>query len=268
MGPLLLVLCISAVAAAFAWIASLISHEHSWVDRLWSVLPVVYVWLFALAAGLGDTRLTVMAILVTAWGLRLTYNFARKGGYRGVEDYRWAILRERMSEPAFAVFNLLFIVVAQNAVLVLIALPAWTAYRHPSPFGAYDIVLTVLFVGMLVGETVADQQQWAFQLRKRAELEAGRRPRRQFLDTGLFRCSRHPNYFFELAQWWIVFLFGAVAADLRVEWTLIGPVLLTVLFVGSTRFTEAISAERYRDYADYQERTSMIVPWWPRKQRG
>ena len=66
----------------------------------------------------------MMALLVTLWGARLTFNFARKGGYSGVEDYRWAVLRGRMTPRRFQIFNLLFIVLAQNALLVLIALPA------------------------------------------------------------------------------------------------------------------------------------------------
>lgn len=86
MSPLVVVLIVAAIAAAFCWIASLVTKDTSWVDRLWSVVPVVYVWIFAAAglAGGGDaTRLVVMAVLVTAWGARLTFNFARKGGYTG-----------------------------------------------------------------------------------------------------------------------------------------------------------------------------------------
>jgi steroid 5-alpha reductase family enzyme len=95
MAPLLLVLSIAIAVCVFAWIASLITHEHSWVDRLWSIVPVAYVWVFAASAGLADVRLDLMAVLVTLWGARLTFNFARKGGYTGTEDYRWAVLRGR-----------------------------------------------------------------------------------------------------------------------------------------------------------------------------
>ncbi len=123
MDPLLLVLIVAAVVCAFCWIASLITKDTSWVDRIWSIVPVVYVWIFAIAAlvdGADATRLIVMAVLVTAWGARLTFNFARKGGYTGMEDYRWAVLRGRMKPWQFQVFNLLFIVLYQNALLVLI----------------------------------------------------------------------------------------------------------------------------------------------------
>ncbi|CAN5494018.1 DUF1295 domain-containing protein [soil metagenome] len=267
MSPLLVVVLLAAAMCAFCWIASLISHDNSWVDRLWSIVPVAYVWVFAIAAGLTDVRLDVMASLVTVWGVRLTFNFARKGGYTGHEDYRWPVLRARMSAAQFAVFNLLFIVIYQNAILVLITLPALTAYEHQTPFGLLDLLLTVLFVALLVGETVADQQQWRFYREKAATVAAGRQPHPRFLQAGLFRLSRHPNFFFEQGQWWVLFLLGAAAAGSLLQWTVLGAALLTLLFVGSTRFTESITLSKYPEYADYQASTSAVVPWFPRRAR-
>lgn len=268
MDPLLIVVLVAAAVCAFCWIASLITKDTSWVDRLWSVVPVVYVWVFAAASGLSDPRLVVMGVLVTLWGARLTFNFARKGGYSGMEDYRWAILRERMTPAQFQVFNLLFIVLYQNALLVLITLPALTALENPRPFGALDVALAALFLAALAGETIADQQQWDFHRWKAAETAAGREPSPRFLQTGLWRYSRHPNFFFEQLQWWLLFLMGAVAAGTVLVWTVVGAALLTVLFIGSTALTESITRSRYPEYAQYQARVSPIVPWWPRRERN
>ena len=86
------------------WLLSVITKDTSWVDRIWSVIPVVYVWIFAGYANFGDARLNVIAVLVTLWGARLTFNFARKGGYQpGGEDYRWEVLRAGMSQSAYQV---------------------------------------------------------------------------------------------------------------------------------------------------------------------
>jgi steroid 5-alpha reductase family enzyme len=93
---------------------------------------------------------------------------------------------------------------------------------------------------------------------------AGRTPDQAFVRTGLFRYSRHPNFFFEQAQWWVIFFLGAIAAGTVLLWTVLGAVALTGLFLGSTRFTEAISLSRYPEYAEYQRSTSMLVPWVPR----
>lgn len=262
MSPLIVVILIAAAVCAFVWIASLITHDHSWVDRLWSIVPAVYVWVFAAFAGLADPRLNVMAVLVSLWAARLTFNFARKGGYTGVEDYRWPVLRARMKPWQFGIFNLLFITLYQNAILVLITLPALTAYEHrATPFGPLDALVTVIFLGFLAGETIADQQQWNFQQKKKA---GGTDFRPRFLQSGLWRFSRHPNFFFEQAQWWTLFFFGAIAAGSVVQWTVLGAVLLTLLFVGSTIFTESLTKAKYPEYAEYQATTSPIIPWIPR----
>jgi steroid 5-alpha reductase family enzyme len=261
MSPLVTCLWILAGVVAACWITSLLTSEHSWVDRMWSIAPIAYVAVFAGAAGFRDARLDTMLVLVALWGARLTFNFARKGGYaRGGEDYRWAILRARMPRWRFELFNLFFIAIYQNVLLLLISLPAFTAYQNRGGFGPADLLAAVAFLGFLIGETVADQQQWNFQRAKLAQVV----PEPRFVQTGLFRFSRHPNFFFEQAQWWVIFAFGAIAAGSIVQWTIVGPVLLTLLFLGSTRFTESISLTRYPEYRQYQEATSAQIPWFPR----
>jgi len=266
MGPLVVCLAICAAIIVGTWVASVGTREYSWVDRVWSVAPVVYVWVFAVA-GAFDARLVLMAVLVTLWGIRLTFNFARKGGYRpGGEDYRWSELRRRMSPAAFRIFNVFFISIYQNALILLFCLPAYTAYTSSgTPLGAWDLALAVLFVALLVGETIADEQQWRFHRWKAAEREAGRLPEPGFLQAGLFRYSRHPNFFFEQAQWWVFYGFAISASGIWLHWTIAGAVLLTLLFVGSTWLTESISRSRYPDYDEYRARTSAIVPWFPRR---
>ncbi len=248
MDALTVNLLIAAAVTAACLLASWLTREYSWVDRMWSVVPVVYAWVFAAAAD--EPRVTLMAALITAWGIRLTFNFARRGGYApGGEDYRWAILRERLPGWRFQVFNVLFIAIYQNAILLAITLPAWTASRHPRPLGWADGIAAALFVVLLAGETLADQQRWDFH-------KAGRRG---VLDTGLYRFSRHPNYVCEVGQWWVVFAFGAIAAGTPWLPTVAGAVLLTLLFVGSTVFTESITASRHPEFAAYRRSTPMFV---------
>ncbi len=264
MNPVMVCLWIFAAVCAGTWLLSLVTREYSWTDRIWSLVPLAYVWVFAAASGF-EARLVLMALLVTLWGARLTFNFARKGGYApGGEDYRWAILRRRLKPWQFAVFNLLFISIYQNIIIFLMTLPALTVYENPSPLNAGDWILAVLFVAALAGETIADQQQWDFQQWKGNERKAGRTPEPGFLQTGLFRYSRHPNFFFEQAQWWLFYGFAVAATGAWLHWTIGGAVLLTLLFIGSTVFTESISRSRYPDYVQYQYRTSAIIPLPPR----
>jgi steroid 5-alpha reductase family enzyme len=254
-----------AAIAGTCWLLSVVTREYSWTDRVWSIAPVLYVGWFALHAEL-PPRLVIMAVLVALWGGRLTFNFARKGGYaRGGEDYRWAVLRERMPPAAFAAFNLAFIAGYQNLLLLLISLPAWVAARHPAtPLGVLDLVATLGFVLLLVGETVADEQQWRFQQAKRDRIARGGLSAPSFVTTGLFRYSRHPNFVCEQGMWWMIGLFAVASSGEWLGIAMLGPVLLTLLFLGSTRFTEAITLARYPEYADYQRRTSMLLPWPPR----
>ncbi|WP_291377884.1 DUF1295 domain-containing protein [Demequina sp.] len=254
MTSLVLNLWICGGVTVACWLASVIVREYSWVDRLWSIVPVVYVWVFAARAD--SLRAVMVAVLVTAWGARLTFNFARRGGYApGGEDYRWGIIRSRIPGWAYALFNLVFIAIYQNALLLAITLPVWTVSQNDAPLGAYDVVAAGLFVAFLVGETVADQQRWNFYRRN---------PDGGVLRTGLFRYSRHPNYFFEIAQWWVVFAFAVIATGTPLLWTGVGAVLLTLLFLGSTAFTEWISKSRHPDFEDYRRATSMLIPWRPR----
>jgi steroid 5-alpha reductase family enzyme len=258
--PLPAYVCLAVIGTT--WLLTLVTREYSWTDRLWAVMPPVYAWMFAYEAGFA-ARSVLMALLATAWGARLTWNFWRKGGFApGGEDYRWAILRARMPRWAWELFNLTFVNGYQNLLVFLFTLPAWVVAEHPeAPLNGLDLLATILFVGALVGETRADQDQWEHhQRKKRGPVDA------PFCTTGLFRHSRHPNYFFEQAQWWIYLLFP-VAAGAGV-WHLgaIGAPLLTLLFEGSWRFTEAITLSKYPSYAAYQRRTSPIVPWFPREE--
>ena len=117
-----MVIIIAAAFCAFAWVASLFTGDTSWVDRGWSIVPAVYVWVFTAHAHMHNGRLNLMAIVVTLWAIRLTFNFARKGGYTGLEDYRWQVLRDSMNKWQFQLFNFFFIVLYQNFILVLLSL--------------------------------------------------------------------------------------------------------------------------------------------------
>ncbi len=247
-----------AAVCFLTWLTSVITKEYSWVDRIWSIIPIAYMWVFAYGADFANTRLNLMAVLVTLWGARLTFNFARKGGYaKGGEDYRWAILREKMSPLVYQIFNIFFIVIFQNALLLAITLPANLVVTNE--FTQVDLIFALAFFGFLVFEFVADQQQWNFHQAKKAGKATG------FLDKGLFGISRHPNFFAEQAQWWVL-AFWCLVIDGTGNWVyLLGAVILTALFLGSARFTEQISASKYPEYANYQKRVSMMIPWFAKR---
>jgi steroid 5-alpha reductase family enzyme len=259
MNALELNLWILAGISAATWLASVLTKEYSWVDRIWSIAPIAYLWVFAAGENFESTRLNVMAVCVTLWGIRLTLNFARKGGYaKGGEDYRWPILRKKMSPMVYQLFNIVFIVIIQNALIFGMTVPAY--FANPDlPFGAVDFGFAALFLGLLAFETLADQQQWDFHQAKKAGKAKG------FLQTGLFSLSRHPNFFAEQGQWWVLYFWAAAATGVLWHWSIAGAFVLTALFAGSLRFTETITSGKYPEYRDYQKRVSALIPWFPRK---
>ncbi|MEM8607268.1 MAG: DUF1295 domain-containing protein [Myxococcota bacterium] len=264
--PLVTAFWASLGFAGLCWLLSVLTREYSWVDRLWSITPVLYSVHFAAYAGFEDTRLNLMAGLVTVWGVRLTYNYARKGGYApGGEDYRWEEIQERIGPLWFQLLNATFIAPIQNVLLMLITVPSYAALQHlGTPLGPLDYVAAVAFAALFLGETVADEQQWKFQTAKYAAKAEGRTPEADFLTDGLFRYSRHPNFFCEQGMWWVYYLFSVAAGAGALNWTVSGAVLLTLLFQASTTLTERISLRKYPAYADYQRTTSRLFPWPPR----
>lgn len=264
--PLTACLVVCGVITAATWLLSVITREYSWVDRIWSVAPPVYAWIYAAWTGFSDGRLVLMAALATAWGARLTFNYARKGGYApGGEDYRWAVIRERIGPVAFQVFNATFISPYQNALILLFTLPVHMAWQAQAPLGPVDALCAAAFLGFLALETAADEQQWRFHQRKAAARARGEAVDPPFLTTGLFRYSRHPNFFAEQAQWWCFYGFSVAAGAGLVNWTIAGAILLTLLFQGSTAFTEWITAAKYPAYTAYQRTTSRLIPLPPRR---
>jgi steroid 5-alpha reductase family enzyme len=264
--PLTTALWAAGGLALLCWVLSLITKEYSWVDRLWSITPALFAIHFAAHAGFGDARLNLMAALTVLWGVRLTYNFARKGGYKaGGEDYRWEEVQEKIGPFWFQVLNATFLAPFQNFLLLFIALPSYAAYEAKgTPLNALDYTAALAFLIFFLGESIADEQQWKFQTAKYAAIGRGETPSANFISSGLFRYSRHPNFFCEQAIWWSYYLFSVAAGAGWFNWTVAGAVLLTLLFQGSTGLTEKISARKYPEYVQYQGTTSRLMPWFPK----
>ena len=272
-------LIITSCSALFCFVVGELTSNNSQMDKLWSILPAVYVWIIAAKGGMSP-RLVVMACLVTLWGARLTYNFARKGAYHikfwtGREDYRWEVLRNRKEfQPhwKWMLFNLFFISVYQNLLVLMITFPALVSMRSEVPFGWVDALATVMLLMFLSYETIADEQQWRFQTRKWALIGEGKKLEelpepycKGFNTRGLWNVSRHPNYLGEQGVWVAFYLFSVAAGIGIFNWSVIGALLLIVLFLGSSAFAEEISRSKYPLYADYCKKVGKFFPGKPYK---
>ena len=266
-----MIMCGSAV---FCFVVGELTGNNSQMDKLWSLLPIAYTWVIAFRGGL-QTRLVVMAVLATLWGIRLTFNFARKGAYRlkfweGEEDYRWAVLRAKKEfQPhwKWMIFNLFFISIYQNALVLMTTFPALVLMGVDKPFGLVDGLVSALMLGFIVYETIADEQQWAFQTTKWKMIKEGKKLEelpapynKGFNTVGLWNVSRHPNYFAEQGTWFAFYLFTIGGGMSLFNWSIIGALLLIVLFLGSSAFAEEISASKYPEYARYCQLVSRFFP--------
>ncbi|MDF1571764.1 MAG: DUF1295 domain-containing protein [Bacteroidales bacterium] len=270
MGILRDLVTIYIIAAGACFLVSLVTENYSQVDKLWSLIPIAYVWIVTIRVDL-EPRILLMAFVVTIWGVRLTYNFNRRGGYSfrfwtGEEDYRWSVLR---SKPEFSarwkwqLFNLVFISYYQMGLILLFTLPALKSVNG-APLGWFDWLITGLFLFFVITETIADQQQWKFHKEKSRLQEEGielpDQYQKGFVDSGLWGVVRHPNYASEQAIWIVFYLFSVAATGQWLNWSIMGAVLLVLLFWGSSNFSEGISASKYPDYADYKRRVARFVP--------
>ena len=127
----------------------------------------------------------------------------------------------------------------------------------------------VAFAVLLVMETVADNQMYNFQTEKYRRQRLQLPPEeyaRGFIESGLWAYSRHPNYFCEVTLWWVFYGFSVAATGQWLNWTILGAIFLTLLFLppgASLDVTEALSSQKYPGYEDYQHRVSRFVPWFP-----
>lgn len=264
-----LIVMITVALVCFA--VSEITINYSQVDKLWSLMPIVYSLMAFIT--FPSPRMLLMLILVTVWGFRLSYNFYRKGGYniipwRGEEDYRWIIMRNNPSLKGrfrFGLFNFFFISFYQHLLILLFCTPLLlAANNHNAGINWLDIVAAFLMLLFLITETIADNQLFRFQKMKKQGtspdgLYAGSL-KKGFLYEGLWHYVRHPNYSCEQAIWISFYLFSVAASGKWINITLAGSVLLEVLFVGSSSLTEKISEEKYPDYAAYKKDVPRFLP--------
>ncbi|KAI0648906.1 DUF1295-domain-containing protein [Trametes meyenii] len=296
--------------ALAAWILSLVTGNVSQVDRVWTFLPTIYTAYFALLplwpnkphgffwpyvpeavhpdlVANYSPRALLMFGLVFIWMCRLSYNTWRRGLFNlNDEDYRWAIVRQKIPTWLFQLFNFVFIAFIQNIILFLLGVPTQlAAVQQPSKLSTSDYILAVLALVDIAAEFVSDNQQYSYQTYKRTGVHEqsewpGARIRwtpadakRGFLTRGLWAWSRHPNFFCEQSFWVIINLFPLLApesprlqsspmSNITPIWPLLPSIVLCGLFFSSTRFTESISLSKYPEgYRAYQQRVSMFVPF-------
>jgi steroid 5-alpha reductase family enzyme len=240
------------LAAGAGWVYSVLRRNVTIVDSLWPLLFVIAAFVYA-DHGPGGARAQLLLVLVSVWGLRLAvYLTARNAGQP--EDYRYQAIRRR-NEPGFT-WKSLYLVFGLQALLAwLISLPLLPGTQSPAPLGWLDWTGVALFAVGLYFEAIGDWQLARF---KADPANQGR-----VMDRGLWRYTRHPNYFGDFCVWWGFYLIAVAAGG---WWTFPGPLLMSVLLlrVSGVALLEKHIGKRRPGYDEYVRRTNAFFPGPPR----
>jgi steroid 5-alpha reductase family enzyme len=252
--PLARALILALALETVAWLVSLVRRDAGVADVLWGPAFAALAWLHVALSEAADPRGLLVAALVTAWGLRLGVHIAVRGRGRG-EDPRYGAMRRRHGARFWWV-SLFTVFWLQGLILWTVALPLHAAQAGGAFWWPDALALACVVVGFGF-EAVGDWQLQRFR--------ANPANRGRVMDRGLWRCSRHPNYFGDALLWWGLFLFAAATPAGWV--TIVSPVLMTFLLlrVSGVTLLERGMAETRPGYADYVRRTNAFFPWWPRE---
>lgn len=241
--------------ASTTWLVSIPMRNVAIVDIAWSLLFLAATVVYSVYTVEMQLHAWLVLILVVIWALRLSiYLFLRNWGK--AEDKRYQVIREKYS-PNFAIKSLGIIFIFQAVLAWIISLPLFAAISTTTPgYLAIDVLATALCAFGIAFETIADAQLALF---KRNRSNKGK-----VMASGLWRYTRHPNYFGECVIWWGFYLF---ALNTGAWWAIVSPVIMTWLllkFSGVVMLEETI-VERRPGYRAYIETTNAFIPGPPKR---
>ena len=246
---------IGFIAASFMYAVALRLRTMAVVDLVWSLGMSFAAIAYVINYDLYHARAFLVVGVLLLWSLRLSYYLLKNRVLSGHEDPRDAYLAKYWGPRSRRNFLGLFLV--QILFVALFLLPVVAAMRHTQPLNWLDTLGLIIAVIALAGETIADRQLAAF---RRCAIHSN-----QVCQHGLWRYSRHPNYFFEWVHWWA---YVAFAWSSSISWvTLIGPVAMYLFLrylTGIPHAERSSLISRGDAYRQYQQTTSAFFLWFPR----
>ena len=239
----------------FTWLASLAVRDASLADIAWGMAFVLIGWACYLAGDRSGAML-LAACLVTVWGLRLAIHIGRRNLGHG-EDKRYQAMRAKRPK-SFWITSLFTVFILQGALALIISAPLQSLGAQDSEaIGILSWLGAAVFVVGFGFEAIGDAQLSAF---VKDPSSKGR-----VMDRGLWRYTRHPNYFGDATLWWGIWLIAIGSGG--AWWTAVGPVVMTffLIKVSGVALLEADMAKRRPGYREYMERTSAFIPLPPKR---
>jgi len=238
------------------WLASLPLKNSSIVDYMWGMGFVILVWIYFILSSNGFSgRKLLISAIVSIWGIRLSFHIFRRNRGKG-EDFRYKKWRDETGAKwrwisFFKVFLL------QGILLWLISSPLLGAQFYPGgkKINFVDFVGIVVWIVGFLFESIGDYQLSRF--------KANPRNKGKVLDFGLWRYTRHPNYFGDAMQWWGFYLISLAAGG---WWTVYSPVLMSFLLLkvsGVSLLEKSLKSDK-SEYIKYIKKTNAFFPWVPK----
>jgi steroid 5-alpha reductase family enzyme len=245
-----------AALAVLTWAASLMRHDASLVDRVWSVCIAGAGIVYLALSPPWHARGVLMIGLGGVWAVRLSLFITLRNWGHG-EDRRYQRIRAR-NQPGFGLKSLYLVFGLQALLAWLVSAPFLAGVAAATPIRALDLLGIAVVVFGIGFEAVGDRQMSRF---KAEPANHGK-----VMDQGLWRFTRHPNYFGEACVWWGLWLMAMAGAGWEGMWTVVSPLLMTVLLlkVSGVTLLEKDLTERRPAYRDYIARTNAFVPGPPR----
>lgn len=236
-----------------AWLVSLLRHDVSIVDSLWSLAFLLAALVYATTLSDTGPRIVLVLILVSIWALRLSAYITRRNRGEG-EDRRYQKIRAD-NQPHFEYKSLYLVFGLQGVLAWLISLPLLAAMAGQTPLGWLDGLAVLLWLVGMIFEAGGDWQLTRF---KADPANTGK-----VMDRGLWRYTRHPNYFGDFCIWWSFYLLALAAGG---WWSIVSPLLMSffLLKVSGVALLEKDIGQRRPEYADYIRRTNAFFPGPPR----
>ncbi len=255
LGQTLLATFVVTLAALFVlWLLSLVRRDASIVDPFWGCGFVIVAWTAFERSSHDSSRAILLVALTTIWGLRLSFFLLWRNWGHG-EDRRYRAMRDHHGTRFWWV-SLLAVFALQAVILWFVSFPIQAGISATSnrPLGWLDAIGLLLWSIGLFFETVGDWQLARFKCRPENQ--------DQVMDRGLWRYTRHPNYFGDFCVWWGLY---AIASAGGAWGTILSPLLMSVLLmkVSGVTLLESTITDRRPDYATYRSRTNAFFPGRP-----
>jgi len=258
--PIVRVAIADVVATVVVFAFSRAFDNSSFYDAYWTIAPMVIAPYLAFGPhateGISVRKWLAIAV-VFAWGLRLTWNWVL--GWKGLahEDWRYLHFRPKWGGVywplSFLAFHLF-----PTVCTFLGCLPLFVIMSSSAPLRVLDLIGITIAAGGALIEAVADAQLRAYRAACESTGTSG-----GICEVGLWRYSRHPNYFGECSFWFGLWILGVASAPSAAAWTASGVVLIVALFVfGTIPMMERRSLERRSEFAEHRRKVSMFVPWF------